>query len=212
MSLATMSLATMRSSFCYQVGGCLAWDHPTYVERQADFDLLDAIYRGAFCSVLAPAQTGKSSLGAQVCQGLIEEGYRCLRFSAQMLTTDHQKLWDQKLASVIWQALSPCPSAESQSVESQSGARVAAGLGDWLSATENLLPPQRIEQFTRDFLLPEITASPLVIFIDDVEALCTIPFLANDLFEWIGHCYSLRKIYPMNHHREHTKSTEPSGR
>ena len=37
----------------------------------------------------------------------------------------------------------------------------------------------------------------MVIFIDTAEALLDIPFLAEDLFEWIWHCHCLRTIYPI---------------
>jgi formylglycine-generating enzyme required for sulfatase activity len=46
----------------FQVGGALSEDSPSYVERPADEALLAALERGELCLVLAPRQTGKSSL------------------------------------------------------------------------------------------------------------------------------------------------------
>ena len=43
-------------------GGRLAIGDPTYVERDADRQLLETVIGGKFCSVLAARQTGKSSL------------------------------------------------------------------------------------------------------------------------------------------------------
>lgn len=46
----------------FQVGGTLDEDSPSYIERPADEELLNALERGELCLVLAPRQTGKSSL------------------------------------------------------------------------------------------------------------------------------------------------------
>ena len=46
----------------FQVGGALAEDAPSYIERPADSDLLAALERDEYCLCLAPRQMGKSSL------------------------------------------------------------------------------------------------------------------------------------------------------
>ncbi|WP_196525222.1 hypothetical protein [Nostoc commune] len=61
----------------YQVGGSLPVDAPSYVVRQADTDLYDALRTGKFCYVLNSRQMGKSSLRVQVMQRLKAEGIAC---------------------------------------------------------------------------------------------------------------------------------------
>lgn len=46
----------------YQVGGSLSVDAPTYINRQADRELLTYLEQGDFCYVFNSRQMGKSSL------------------------------------------------------------------------------------------------------------------------------------------------------
>src|SRR5436190_24156989 len=63
----------MTSTF-YVTGGTLRHDAPSYVERQADKDLLEGLLHGEFCYVLTSRQMGKSSLMVRTAIKLREQG------------------------------------------------------------------------------------------------------------------------------------------
>src|SRR5438105_4955927 len=56
----------------YITGGTLQGDAPSYVERQADRQLLEGLQRGEFCYVLTSRQMGKSSLMVRTAARLRE--------------------------------------------------------------------------------------------------------------------------------------------
>src|SRR5437764_6771847 len=60
----------------YITGGTMPHNALSYVERQADHDLYEALSRGEFCYVLHARQMGKSSLMARAAARLKEEGFR----------------------------------------------------------------------------------------------------------------------------------------
>src|SRR5437868_11323444 len=58
----------------YVTGGTLSSDALSYVERQADVDLLQALEQGEFCYVLHARQMGKSSLMVRAAARLRDQG------------------------------------------------------------------------------------------------------------------------------------------
>src|SRR5690348_11270436 len=60
----------------YVTGGSLQSDAPSYVERQADRELLAGLLEGEFCYVLTSRQMGKSSLMVRTAARLREDGKR----------------------------------------------------------------------------------------------------------------------------------------
>ena len=64
----------MSSASFYVTGGTFRQDALSYIERQADRDLYDALQAGDFCYVLTSRQMGKSSLMVHTTARLRKEG------------------------------------------------------------------------------------------------------------------------------------------
>ncbi|MGC1307087.1 MAG: AAA-like domain-containing protein [Phormidesmis sp.] len=166
----------------YKVGGSLAWNDSTYIPRQGDSDLYQAIQSGAFCHVLGPRQVGKSSLRIRTSYRLRQAGYCCASVQATELGGAQRtlKFWDKQLISLIWDSLHP----EASEV-----------LLQWFKTTERLSAPQRLEHFVRDLIFADLRETPIVIFIDEIDYLLDIPAIVSQFFSWIAKCYSLRTDY-----------------
>ena len=63
----------------YYYSGTLHEDDPTYVKRQADNELFEALRAGEFCYVLSSRQTGKSSLRVRTMSRLKQASLPRLR-------------------------------------------------------------------------------------------------------------------------------------
>jgi len=64
------------TSIRYQVGGALLQDVSSYVTRDSDRQLLEALKAGEFCYVLNSRQMGKSSLMVRTLAQLQEAGWK----------------------------------------------------------------------------------------------------------------------------------------
>ncbi len=177
------SAAMVTIPFSYRVGGALAWNEPTYIKRTADTELYHAIERGQFSYVLGPRQIGKSSLRIHTCHRLVQQGYRCITLQASQLRSPGQSLSNPAAGSIQDRECSAFISA----IWIDLGLGQIAPLRAWLQKTASLSTQARLARFSQDFLLGELLKTPIVIFIDEIDALLEVPFIA-DLLRWIEQC------------------------
>ncbi|MGD2182496.1 AAA-like domain-containing protein [Lusitaniella coriacea] len=167
----------------YIFSGSLPENASTYVTRQADTDLYDALNAGAFCYVLNSRQTGKSSLRVRTMRRLREEGIACaaidLSFGGTQYVTMEQ--WYVDMLDTLVESLG-----------------LDVDLENWWEERELLSPLRRFRRFIEEILLVEI-AGKIVIFIDEIDSILSLNFPTDDFFAFIRACYQERVNNPEFH-------------
>ncbi len=159
----------------YIVGGTVRRDAPCYLQRQADNDLYAGLMRGQFCYVLTARQMGKSSLMVRTATQLREDG---VGVAVLDLTAIGQNLnaeqWYGGLLSQIGQQLD----LEDELVE-------------FWEERPKLGPLQRWMQAIRQVVLPRYVGQ-VVIFVDEIDAVRSLPFSTDEFFAGIREFYNHR--------------------
>ncbi len=91
----------------YQLGGSLAIDTPSYVHRQADSQLYEALKRGEFCYVLNSRQMGKSSLLVRTKHRLQQEGFKSAAVDISVVGSEQitPLQWYKGFVGDLWRQL-----------------------------------------------------------------------------------------------------------
>jgi hypothetical protein len=179
------------SSF-FVTGGTLSIDDPSYVERRADQELVASLLAGQFCYILTASQMGKSSLMVRTAHRLRQQG-TCLALldlaaSGQNVTPEQ---WYDGLLLRIGQQL-----------------HLEDELEDYWVNNPRLGPCQRFFTALREIALPNLSPPPapasatshrrpnLVLFLDEIDNVRSLPFPTDELFAAIRECLNHRSQDP----------------
>jgi WD40 repeat protein len=159
----------------YVAGGSLHADSPSYVERRADAELYEGLRRGEFCYVLTPRQMGKSSLMVRTAVRLREEGVQVVVLD---LTAIGRNLDTEQWYYGLLDRL-----GEQLDLEDE--------LEEFWLAHERMGPLQRFLEAVHEVALLRC-AGALVIFVDEIDVVRSLPFSTDEFFAGIRECYNRR--------------------
>lgn len=164
----------------FQAGGALA-KTAFYVERPADRELPEALVRGELCYVLTTRQMGKSSLRVRAMRTLQDQRVACASIDLSGIGVDDTVAedWYYGLAYEI---------ADQLAIELPDA---------FWDDHRGLTAVHRFSCYLEDHVL-QMTAGPVVIFIDEIDATLSLPFSRDDFFAAVRSLYNRRADRPEN--------------
>ncbi|MCX6381658.1 MAG: AAA-like domain-containing protein, partial [Armatimonadetes bacterium] len=164
----------------YVTGGTLPTGAPCYVQRQADTDLFSGLLSGEFCYVLSTRQMGKSSLMVRTAQRLRQDGRAVALLDLTAIGYNvTPEAWYDGLLTLLGEQLN-----------------LSDELEDFWDEHARLGPLQRWMMALTQVALPRLNR-PLVIFIDEIDAVLSLSFSVDEFFNSIRECYNRRAQDPL---------------
>ena len=166
----------------YKLGAALEFNDPTYVRRDADDQLYQALKQGKYCYVLNSRQTGKSSLKVNLFHQLRKEGIACADIDLTTFT-ETETTSEQFYLDFIVELIGSLKDGE---IELDFNRRV------WWREHDDLSPVHRLGLFIQQVILKQISQN-LVIFVDEIDRSLNLDF-RSDFFALIRSFYNSRSI------------------
>ncbi|MEO1374896.1 MAG: AAA-like domain-containing protein, partial [Cyanobacteria bacterium J06635_10] len=164
----------------YIFSGSLPQNASTYVTREADDELYEALQQGKFCYVLNSRQSGKSSLRVRTMSRLSQAGVECasIDLSSVSIQSATQNNWYTDLIVKLIDSFA-----------------LVLDFKDWWEKNQLNSPLMRFTNFLEKYLLVEIEEN-IVIFIDEIDSVLSLNFPTDDFFAFIRCCYNQRVDNP----------------
>lgn len=160
-------------------GGTLPENAASYIERRADQELRDYLEQREFCYVLTSRQMGKSSLMIRTASRLRRQGSLVAIVDLTAIGLNLTAVqWYRGMLAFIGQQLQLHDEMEQR----------------WRELSD-LGPVQRWIRVLEDVLL-KCTSVPIVLFVDEIDCIVSLPFPADEFLGAIRECYNRRTRQP----------------
>jgi len=165
-------------TYQYIFESTLPEDTQTYITREADCQLYQALVEGKLCYVFNSRKIGKSSLAIQTIKRLRTEGILSvfIDLSGDETKLEHPEQWYANILDTLAYELD-----------------LDVDLKSWLEQRSWLSPLRRFREFIESVMLSQVPEK-IVIFIDEIDSVLSLNFSADDLFAFIRSCYNRRTL------------------